>query len=173
MDRTVFTQKWQHYFHEIAVSVSRMSPCLSRAVGAVLVTDERQIISTGYNGPPRGVTHCGIERTKLDAMLKPYQDDLMVDKCPRQVLNFRSGEALSMCPAAHAERNALVQAAKHGIATNNSTLFLTCGVPCKDCLIEIINAGIKTVFVANAQYYDQLSEYLISESGLKIRQYEI
>ncbi len=168
-----FTTKWQHYFREIAETVAKGSSCLSRKVGAVLVTDEKQIIATGYNGPPRGVTHCGPDRVERDPVFAKYifNDALKRNECPRRVLGYRSGQGLEYCIAAHAERNALIQAARHGIATNGSTLFLTCGIPCKDCLIEIINAGVKEVFVTDTEFYDEASVFLVEEASLLITPY--
>jgi dCMP deaminase len=169
-----FNTKWQRYFLSIAETVAKGSSCFSRKVGAVLVTDEKQIIATGYNGPPRGVTHCGPDRVVKDAIFCRFvfNEPLLKNKeCPRRILGFSSGQGLEYCIAAHAERNALIQAARHGIATNNSTLFLTCGIPCKDCLIEIINAGVKEVFVTDDEYYDEASAYLVEESKILITPY--
>ena len=152
------TPKWQQYFLTIAETVAAGSPCLSRKVGAVLVTPDHQIISTGYNGPPRGVPHCfdGPDGTV----------------CPRRVRAFPSGEGLHLCPAAHAERNALIQAARHGVRTRNSILCLTCGIPCKDCLIEIINAGVRTIYVTSREQYDYLTGFFLHHGALQILTYD-
>ena len=78
-----------------------------------------------------------------------------------------------MCPAAHAERNAIVQAARLGIQTKEATLYLNTGVPCKDCLIEMINAGISEIVCTNIFFYDNLSETILNQSHLKVREFEL
>lgn len=65
--------------------------------------------------------------------------------CPRKRSGYKSGEGMHMCPAVHAEMNVVLQAARLGIATEGATLYCYCGVPCKDCAKELINAGIKRV----------------------------
>jgi len=137
--------RWDKYFHEICKVVGSNSKCLSRQIGAILVVD-KVVICTGYNGPPRGIKHC--------------EGDI----CPRRLLGFKSGEGLHLCIAAHAERNAIVQAARLGIKVQGSTLYLNTDVPCKDCLIEIINAGISTVVCEDNNYYDSMSESLVLQS---------
>lgn len=171
MESFTLNAKWQQYFYNMARTAATASPCLSRKVGAVLITPEKQIISTGYNGPPRGVVHCNDGRVAVDPILIGRDLEYEVDTCPRRRMGFASGKGLEFCPAAHAERNALIQAARHGIATNNSILCVTCEIPCKDCLIELINAGVKTVYVTSMTSYDALSDFLINESGLQVIQY--
>jgi dCMP deaminase len=166
------SKKQQQYFLNIAKEVAKASSCHSRKIGAVLITQSGQIISTGYNGPPRGVTHCGTARVPRDKVLNKLAAILTYEDCPRRLLHYDSGQGLQICPAAHAERNALIQAARHGISTEATILCLTCCIPCKDCLIEIINAGVRTVYVTSLEHYDLLSEYLIEESGIQIFQYE-
>ena len=63
--------KWDNYFHTICESVSTKSPCLSRKIGAILVRD-KSIISTGFNGPARGIPHCGHERFMKDSVLSTF-----------------------------------------------------------------------------------------------------
>ena len=149
-------QRWDQYFYSICNVVGSNSKCLSRQIGAVLVKD-KVIICTGYNGPPRGIPHC--------------EGDI----CPRRKLGFKSGEGLEKCPAAHAERNAIIQAARLGIKVKDSVLYLNTSIPCKDCLIEIINAGIIEVVCTEDKLYDELSEFLIKKitlfGGFNIRQF--
>ena len=115
---------WDEYFIQIAEIVKTRSTCIRRQVGAVLVNDNKQIISTGYNGVPRGVKHCTIKTcTKL------YE---------------KSGEKNDICPAVHAELNAILQAASAGISPEDSTLYSTTR-PCSGCTMAIINVGIKRV----------------------------
>lgn len=115
---------WDDYFMQIAQIVKTRSTCIRRQVGAVLVNDNKQIISTGYNGVPRGVKHCTVETcTKL------YE---------------KSGEKNEICPAVHAELNAILQAASAGISPEGTTLYSTTR-PCSSCTMSIINVGIKRV----------------------------
>jgi len=114
---------------------------------------DKSIISTGYNGPPRGISHCeGVF-------------------CPRQLQGFKSGEGLHLCPATHAEANCIAQAAKNGISTAGSIMYVTCNVPCKNCLAVIINAGIEEVVCTSLDFYNELSSYLITQSDLIVRKY--
>jgi dCMP deaminase len=146
------SKNWSEYFMEIAKTVSTNSKCYSRQVGAVLVKD-KSIISTGYNGPPRGVGHC------ITPDGRPG--------CPRKALGYKSGEGLQLCPAGHGERNAIVNAARMGIKVSGTRLYCNCGLPCKDCMIEIINAGIKEIVTISHGIYDELSKRLLKESGIR------
>lgn len=115
---------WDEYFMNIAELAKTRSNCIRRQVGAVLVNNKHQIISTGYNGVPRGIVHCTRETcTKL------YE---------------KSGEKNEICPAVHAELNAILQAATAGISSEGTTLYSTTR-PCGNCTMAIINAGIKRV----------------------------
>jgi dCMP deaminase len=115
---------WDKYFMEIAEIAKTRSTCIRRQVGAVLVNDRHQIISTGYNGVPRGIDHC----TKKTCT-KLYE---------------KSGEKNEVCPAVHAELNAIIQAATAGISSEGTILYSTTR-PCGNCTMAIINAGIKKV----------------------------
>lgn len=168
------SQAWDRYFKNVAESVAYNSRCLSRQIGAVMVTPDRSIVSTGYNGPPRGHPHCWtlevltwMNIRDLDDINKVRNDGV----CPRRVLGYKSGQGLDLCPAGHAERNALINAAREGIRTKGNTLYLTCGIPCKDCMIETINAGIAEIVVANMDIYDRLSLLLVHNSGIVVRKY--
>ncbi len=112
------------YYLSIADAVSKRSPCLRRQYGAVIVKND-EIISTGYNGVPRGVKHC--------------------ETCKRE--NAPRGENYFSCPAVHAEANAIISAARRDMI--GATLYLACNeknaFPCKDCQRLIINAGISKV----------------------------
>ncbi len=150
---------WDEYFLKVCNTVAENSKCHSRQVGAIVVIDN-SIISTGYNGPPRGVPDC------------KFRDSNSPTGCPRHALGYKSGEGLEWCVAGHAERNALINAARHGVCVKGATMYMNCGIPCKDCLIEIINAGITEIVVTNLEYYDKMSEYLLRTSGLKYRLYK-
>lgn len=171
---------WDEWYLEMCRVVAKKSQCLSRQIGAVLVKD-KVIVSQGYNGPPRGVPHCG-HRHKIDPMLmEEYQqkglsadaiEDLTETTCPRYIIGHQSGEGLDLCVAGHAERNALINAARAGIKTKNCKLYMDCGVPCTPCLVEIINAGIEEIIVTKMEYYDRSAEYVLRNSDLVCRVYD-
>jgi len=170
--------KWDKYFLRICAEIAGNSKCLSREVGAILVRENR-ILCTGYNGPATGVPHCG-ERYENDPNLQKALDELGIKKypeivrlCPRRALGLKSGEGLDWCIAGHGERNVLITAAKFGVSTNGAKLYMTCGIPCKDCLIEIINAGIEEIVVTDVKYYDLMSEWILRNSKLKYRLYDV
>jgi len=151
---------WDEYYLGICNAVGSHSKCLSRQIGAILVRD-KVVICTGFNGPPRGYPHCpGFQNCEGQLV------------CQRRSL-YPSGEGLHLCPAAHAERNAIVQAARLGIKTGGSTLYLNTQVPCKDCLIEIVNAGIIEVVCTEIKMYDSLSASILRHSDLMLREFEL
>jgi len=131
---------WDSYFMEIAQVVSKRSTCLRRSVGAVLVKD-KQILSTGYNGTPKGLPHC--EEVG----------------CLRQQLHVPSGQNHELCRGIHAEQNAVIQAAVHGSSTDGATIYCT-HQPCVVCTKILINAGIKRIVYANP-YPDKLAEEMM------------
>lgn len=116
------------------------STCTRRKVGAVLVKN-RRIISTGYNGAPAGHQHC------------------QEIGCLREQLNVPSGERQELCRGVHAEQNAIIQAAFHGIQTMFSTLYCTVK-PCSICAKMIVNAGIMSV-VYRDEYHDELTDTVL------------
>ncbi len=126
---------WHEYFMRICELVSSRSTCTRRKVGAVLVKEKR-ILCSGYNGAPAKVPHC------------------RVTGCLREQLNVPSGEKHELCRGVHAEQNAIIQAAYHGIQVNGSVLYCT-NQPCSICAKMIINAGIKTVY-----YKDVYDDFL-------------
>ncbi len=140
---------WDIYFLTIARVVATRSTCLRRHVGAVIVRD-RQIVSTGYNGAPRGVPHC--EQVG----------------CLRERWGIPSGERHEICRGSHAEVNAIAQAAAVGVPTAGADLYCT-HEPCVFCTKAIINAGIsRIVFVYS--YPDALARTLREESGVEVCQ---
>jgi len=133
----------------IAQNVSLRSNCLKRKVAAIIVKDKR-IISTGYNGTPRGVKNCSD------------------GGCPRCASFAPSGTGLHDCLCSHAEENAIVQAAYHGVSIKDSTLYCTFS-PCLTCTKMILNSGINEV-VYNANYpLGDVALRLIEEAGLQLR----
>jgi dCMP deaminase len=143
---------WDEYFYNMCKVVASKSPCLSRKIGAILVRD-KSIVSTGYNGPPRGIPHCEVI-------------------CPRQAKGYESGTHLEECPAQHAEENAVTNAARNGVSTLGCTLYLNTIIPCKNCFGTLINAGIKEIVVKKVEYYDIYTDFLASNSSIKIRRFD-
>jgi len=111
---------WDDYFLQIARDVATRATCPRRHVGAVIVRD-RRILSTGYNGSPPGQKHC----TEVGCLMED-------DRCIRTL---------------HAEQNAIIQAALHGVSTEGATLYGTCR-PCHVCARMIVGAGIQRVVFA-------------------------
>jgi dCMP deaminase len=143
---------WDAYFMNIARVVASRSNCIKRRIGAVLVAD-RRIISTGYNGTPRGVQNCN------------------EGGCPRCASAAESGTRLDECLCSHAEENAITQAAYHGVSVRGASLYTTFS-PCMICTKIIINAGIREI-VFDARFpLGERSIALLSEAGVKVRQLE-
>ncbi len=143
---------WDNYFMDIAHVVARRGNCSRRQVAAVIVKANR-IISTGYNGTPRGITNC-------------YEGG-----CPRCNSDVPSGSNLSECICCHAEENAIVQAAYHGIAVKDATIYTTFS-PCLFCAKMIINSGIKEVVYHQHYSIDELSMQLLKTAGIVVRALE-
>lgn len=164
---------WDEYFLTVCNAVGENTKCLSRRIGAILVKD-KSIISTGYNGPARGIPHCGLERYMRDPIVRDQLNDHenISDTCPRQLMGYKSGEGLDICIAGHAERNALINAARNGTITKDCTMYMNCNIPCSPCLIDIINAGIKEIVVTELVYYDTMGKYILTHSNLTWRIYE-
>jgi dCMP deaminase len=162
--------KWDRYFFNICKAVGSNSKCLSRQVGAVIVLDH-SIVSTGYNGPPRGTYHCG-ERPEVMYKIKPVPN--VKAQCPRKAMGYKSGEGLQHCPAAHAETNAIANAARLHGGCKDSVLYLNCGIlPCCRCSANIINAGIVEVVAVDLTPYDELGPKLLSEAGVTVRKFDL
>jgi dCMP deaminase len=117
---------WDEYFLMLAKFVSMRSTCLAFPVGAVIVKN-KQVLATGYNGSPSGTAHC-TEQGFCYPELKSCTES--------KVLPSR---------AVHAEANAIAQAAKHGIATEGSSIYVTLE-PCLNCMKLIISAGITEIY---------------------------
>ena len=137
---------------EMAYLAAKRSTCLRRAVGAALVRDN-QLISTGYNGSPKGIAHCAEAG------------------CLREQQNVPSGEKHELCRGVHAEQNAIIQAAINGSSTRGAELYCT-HQPCSICARLIINAEIRTVYVAET-YPDALSEQLFREAGIDLIRFDV
>lgn len=142
---------WDDYFMEMAEVVKSRSTCLRRKVGAVIVKDKR-ILATGYNGAPANTRHC------LDI------------GCYRQKLNIPSGERAELCRGTHAEQNAMIQAAYHGVSIKDSALYVTLQ-PCVLCAKMAINAGIKKIYF-KGNYPDKLSLEILEEADIELIRYD-
>lgn len=141
------------YFSEIADLVSTRSTCLRNNVGAVIVKDS-QILSTGYNGAPKGLPHC---------------EEL--GGCMRERMGVKSGTHHELCRGLHAEQNAIIQAAYHGVSVKDAKIYCTTQ-PCSICIKMIINAGITEVIYMEG-YEDKLANELVEQSSLIFRQVKI
>jgi len=141
---------WDDYFMGIARMVALRSNCVKRKVAAVIVKDKR-IISTGYNGTPRGVKNCN------------------EGGCPRCNSFDAQGKNLSECLCSHAEENAITQAAYHGVSIKDATIYTTFS-PCLICTKMIINSGICEVVYSMEYTMDPTPLNLLREAGVKIRQ---
>lgn len=143
---------WDEYFLEIARTVAKRSTCLRRQVGALIVKD-RRILATGYNGTPRGITHCSVAG------------------CLREKLNIPSGQRHELCRGLHAEQNAIIQAALYGLSVRNSIVYAT-NHPCIICAKMLINAGIKEVVIASG-YPDQMAKDFLREAKVRTRKVRV
>ena len=139
--------EWDDYFMEIAEVVKKRATCVRRKVGSLIVKDNR-ILATGYNGAPKNIKHC---------------DE---SSCIRIKRHVPSGERHELCRGLHAEQNAIIQAAKHGIHIAGSTLYCTTQ-PCVICAKMIINAEIRRI-VYKGDYPDDLSKDILEESGVEL-----
>ncbi len=142
--------EWDEYFMDMVHVVKNRSTCIRRAVGAVIVKD-KQVLATGYNGQPRGAAHAAEVG------------------CLRERLGVPSGERHELCRGLHAEQNAIIQAAYHGVAIAGAEVYCTTK-PCIICTKMLINAGIVRVYYEEF-YDDPLADELAAECGLQMIQY--
>jgi dCMP deaminase len=141
---------WDEYFMDITHLVAKRSTCLRRHVGATLVKDKK-ILATGYNGAPSRLEHC------LDI------------GCLRKKLRIPSGERHELCRGLHAEQNAIIQAAYHGVGIRGATLYCT-NHPCIICSKMIINSGIEKIIYEEG-YADELARGMLKESGILVEKF--
>lgn len=125
---------------EQAKEAIKQSTCNKKQLGCCLLTSNNRFI-IGFNGPPSLIDRC--------------------NPCPR--LESHSATNLHLCKAVHAERYALLRCASLGIDTNGSTLYSYMGVPCKDCLLELITAEVSEIVCTRETYYDELSKEILKE----------
>ena len=138
---------WDEYFLEMARVIASRATCLRRSVGALLVRDKR-ILPTDYNGAPSNLPHC--EQAG----------------CLRDAMGIPSGERQELCRGLHAEQNAIIQGALHGVSVRGSVLYCTTQ-PCVICAKMLINAGVQRV-VYEGDYADQLSLEMLQQAGVDL-----
>jgi len=142
---------WDTYFMDIAHVVATRANCSRRQVAAVVVAD-RRIVSTGYNGTPRGVKNC------------------FEGGCARCAGTAPSGASLEECICVHAEQNAICQAAFYGIRLAGATIYVTLS-PCLTCAKLIINAGIREVVYGGEYAFNEQARRLFDEAGVICRKF--
>jgi dCMP deaminase len=142
---------WDTYFMELASLAAQRSNCMKRRVGCVLVGRERRVISTGYNGTPRGLRNCA------------------EGGCPRCNEANSSGVGLSTCLCLHAEENALLEAGRERIRDGSVLYCDTC--PCLTCSIKICQVGISEVVYAQGYSMDNETADVFRQAGVKLRQF--
>ena len=130
---------WNEYFMNVAHEVAKRSTCERAQVGAVIVKDKR-ILTTGYNGSPRGLPHC----TEVGCLMDNGH-------CVRTL---------------HAEQNAIIVAALHGVITEGATIYIT-HQPCFLCAKMIINAGIVQI-VYDKEYPDDRAREFLEQAGVEL-----
>ena len=145
--------KWDKRFMELSFTIAQWSSCYreGRTIGAVIVRNKR-IITTGYNGAPAGLDTCRDRKT-----------------CLRDEMKIPSGERAELCYAIHAEQNAIIQAAKLGVAIDGATMYCT-HQPCVICAKMIVNAGIARV-VYKYPYPDKFAQKIFELSSVLVEEY--
>jgi dCMP deaminase len=141
---------WDQYFMQLASLAAHRSNCMKRRVGCVLVREKR-VISTGYNGTPRGLKNCG------------------EGGCPRCNGGQGSGVGLSTCLCIHAEENALLEAGRERIRDGAILYCDTC--PCLTCSIKIAQVGITEVVYSQGYSMDGETAAVFKEAGVRLRQF--
>ena len=146
--------RWVEYFRTLAHTVKIKSKDVNTQIGAVIVGKDKEIVSTGYNSFPRGIDDKKDKRQER----------------PEKYFWFE-----------HAERNAIYNAARIGVSTKGTTMYLSCGVPCSDCARGIINAGIIRIFcekggsASNSPKWDESAERsweMFDEAGVNVQFYD-
>lgn len=135
------------YFLKIASVVAERSTCRRHHIGAVAVRD-KHILATGYNGAPAGLKDC------------------LELGCLRDEMGIPSGERHEICRAIHAEQNAIIQAALHGVSLEGGTIYAT-HTPCVLCAKMLVNARIKR-FISFGKYDDSSFVDLFREAGIEV-----
>lgn len=148
MSKEMKRPHWDEYFIQMADLAATRSTCLRRKVGAVIVKD-RNVLATGYNGVPSGLQHC--DQTG----------------CLRDKLNVPSGQRHEICRGLHAEQNAIIQAAKHGVCIEGADIYIT-DSPCSICSKMVLNSNLQNVYYDKG-YPDELAMDMLSESNINVQ----
>ena len=141
--------EWDAYFMDFAKLARTRASCVRRQVGAVVVKD-RMVLTTGYNGAPRGLPHAAEVG------------------CLRDRLGVPSGQRHELCRGLHAEQNAIIQAARHGICIEGAVMYCTTH-PCVICIKMIINAGLTKVYYLEG-YADDIAKDIILQADFPVIQ---
>jgi len=140
---------WDEYFMEVCHAVAKRATCDRGRSGCVIARD-KQILVTGYVGSPRGIPHCDEIGHQMNSVT--HEDGHISKHCIR---------------TAHAEQNAIVQAAKLGIAINGATLYCKM-TPCATCAKMIINAGIERVVCEKRYHAGMDAEDLFKQAKIEL-----
>lgn len=152
MQKTIHRPDWNTYFMNLAEVVKTRGNCLLKQVGVVLVKEKR-IIATGYNGTPVGLVNC---------------IDGGCPRCLKKSQNLiKAGEEKGTCLCVHAESNAILQSAYHGVSTKNSIMYTTYS-PCMLCAKEIINAGVSELYYFEKDPDEEVSLKLLVQCLKKV-----
>ncbi|KAF2846771.1 hypothetical protein T440DRAFT_492500 [Plenodomus tracheiphilus IPT5] len=149
-DEARLRPSWDQYFMQLADLAAHRSNCMKRRVGCCIVREKR-VISTGYNGTPRGMTNCN------------------EGGCPRCNNAAKGGVSLSTCLCLHAEENALLEAGRDRIGENAILYCNTC--PCLTCSVKITQVGISEVVYNQGYLVDTQTAEIFAESGVRLRQF--
>ncbi|ODQ64817.1 hypothetical protein NADFUDRAFT_8440, partial [Nadsonia fulvescens var. elongata DSM 6958] len=149
-DPTRLRPSWDAYFMRLADLAALRSNCMKRQVGCVLVREKR-VISTGYNGTPRGLVNCN------------------EGGCTRCNSGDGSGNGLSTCLCLHAEENALLEAGRERTGKDSTIYCNTC--PCLTCSIKIVQTGVTEVVYSQSYSMDEASAKVLKAGGVVLRQY--
>lgn len=143
---------WDHYFMALASLAARRSNCMKRRVGCVVVSrTSRRVVSTGYNGTPRGLRNCAD------------------GGCGRCNAGLGAGAALATCLCIHAEENALLEAGRDHLREGAVLYCDTC--PCLTCSIKIAQVGVSEVVYAQGFHMDKETAAVFKEAGVVLRQF--
>ncbi len=143
---------WDELFMEMAFTLTKRSSCLNSQMGAVLVTQDNDVISTGYNGSPARLPNC----TDVGSCRRREDPD------------YESGKNLHLCNAVHAEINAILLAAKNGHSTKGAKLYCT-HQPCKECAKQIVNSGIEEVIFSQSYPNNDESIKIMQHGGIRVK----
>lgn len=149
-DEARLRPSWDQYFMQLADLAAHRSNCMKRRVGCCIVREKR-VISTGYNGTPRGMTNCN------------------EGGCPRCNNAAKGGVGLSTCLCLHAEENALLEAGRDRIGESAILYCNTC--PCLTCSVKITQVGISEVVYNQGYLVDTQTAEIFAESGVRLRQF--